>query len=95
MGDRWTPEDPCTYCGATNNASHHHGCRNYGLYDDDGNPIPAKQKDPIMDELVYFSASYLCIPLSKADEIRRLLLNISGEHEVSFTYSNNAVVEDN
>ena len=48
-----------------------------------------------MDELVYFSASYLCIPLSKADELRRIIMDASGEHEVSFTYSSNTMVEDN
>lgn len=37
----WTPTNPCKYCGATSNTTHHPICRDAGLYDKEGHAIPA------------------------------------------------------
>jgi hypothetical protein len=47
----WNSKYPCYVCGATSNISHHHECRNYGLYDEFNNPIKvvAKQEELLYD----------------------------------------------
>ena len=45
-----------------------------------------------MDENVYFSISYLSIPLAKADAIRKVILEHFSEHDVSFTYSKDRLI---
>jgi len=47
-----------------------------------------------MDELVYFSASFHCIPLSTADEIRKMLMAIPDLGHFNFDYSHPIIQED-
>jgi hypothetical protein len=42
----WTPESPCTSCGSVSNTGHSSWCPNAGLYDEDGNAIPAVSEQP-------------------------------------------------
>jgi hypothetical protein len=47
-----------------------------------------KKKDKSMDELVYFGASFHCIPLRVADQIRELLMGFDiGDSNFNFDYS--------
>lgn len=39
-------------------------------------------KEPIMDELVYFSFSFHCISMSQADKIREMLMSLPEFHEM-------------
>lgn len=47
-----------------------------------------------MDELVYFSASFQCIPLRLADSIREHLMQIPNIGQFNFDYSQPIIQED-
>lgn len=45
MSEHWSKDGlHCIHCGADSNLSHIPSCPNYGLYDNDGNPIPVFPK---------------------------------------------------
>jgi hypothetical protein len=47
-----------------------------------------------MDELVYFSASFHCIPLRLADSIREHLMQIPNIGQFNFDYSQPIIQEE-
>lgn len=47
-----------------------------------------------MDELVYFSASFHCIPLSTADNIREMLMQMMPDTQFNFDYSKPIIQEE-
>ena len=90
----WSAENPCVNCGATSNTSHYPSCPNYGLFSAEGHPIPVQRKVNTMDELVYFSASFHCIPLRLADSIREHLMQIPNLGQFNFDYSQPIIPEE-
>lgn len=53
-----------------------------------------KKKAPNMDELVYFSASFHCIPLRLADSIREHLMQLPNIGQFNFDYSQPIIPEE-